>query len=65
MHDQDTFLKLWTLCEKFIEDNKIYCGETVCQSDRVIENAYTFLIEMCEIVGYAKYEDEDDEISED
>ena len=50
---------LWELCETFIEENKISCGETIYQSDWVIEHAYDFIKEICDILGYYKYEDED------
>ena len=50
--------ELHMVCLKFIEDQKITCPETIFQSDRVIENAYAFIKEICDIVGYAKYEDE-------
>lgn len=54
--------QLFDLCEKFIKDNKIDCAETVYQSDRVIKNAYEFIQEICEIVGYdGEYEYEEDE----
>lgn len=59
MRDQDTFLKLWTLCEQFIEDNRITCAETVYQTDRVIRNAYEFIEEICEIVGYAERKEDE------
>ena len=44
---------LWALCQKFIEDQSISCPETVYQMDHVIQNAYEFLEQICEIVGYA------------
>ena len=46
------------LCKKFIKDNEISCPETICQSDKVIQNAYDFIEEICEIVGYHKYEED-------
>jgi hypothetical protein len=52
---------LWKLCAKFVEDNNITCAETVYQSDRVIRNAYIFMKEVCKIVGYVDYEDEDED----
>lgn len=53
--------ELWLLCEKFINDQKISCAETIYQSDRVIENAYQVLEGICDIVGYTK----DDYVEED
>lgn len=49
--------ELRKLCEKFIEDQRISCVETVYQTDRVIENAYEFIEGVCDVVGY--YEDPD------
>jgi hypothetical protein len=51
--------ELHRVCLEFITKQKITCPETIFQSDRVIENAYEFIQEICDIVGYAKYEDED------
>jgi hypothetical protein len=48
--------KLISVCEKFIEDNRITSPETVYQKDRVIENAYGLIQDICEIVGYEEYE---------
>jgi hypothetical protein len=51
--------KLLSLCQKFIADNKISCAETISQTDRVIESAYDFIENICDIVGYYQYgEDE-------
>lgn len=43
---------LLALCKKFVADNEIGCAEKVYQSDHVIENAYGFIEQVCEIVGY-------------
>lgn len=53
--------KLLAHVEQFIKAQHIYCGETVYQSDRVIENAYEFITGCCEIVGYLRDEEDDDE----
>jgi hypothetical protein len=50
---------LWRHCMVFIETQNIYSRETVYQTDRVIENAYVFIADICEIVGYVDYEDEE------
>ena len=49
---------LHALCLKFINDQKIACAETVFQSDHVIVAAYEFIREICDIVGYAEYNDD-------
>lgn len=53
--------ELWELCKEFIEEQEISCSEAVFQTDHVIENAYDFITKICEIVGYHKYEDEDND----
>lgn len=45
--------QLWSICDQFIQDQRITCAETVYQTDRVIENAYDFITEVCDVVGYA------------
>lgn len=49
--------ELHALCLKFINDQEITCPETIFQSDHVIENAYEFIHKICDIVGYAEYDD--------
>ena len=49
--------KLWTVCEKFIKEQRISCPETIGQCDWVIENAYGFIEDICDVVGYDKSED--------
>lgn len=50
--------ELLELCRDFIEEQRITCAETVHQTDRVIENAYEFIGQVCELVGYHKDPDE-------
>lgn len=52
--------RLWDMCVQFIESNNISCKETVYLTDRVIENAYSFIGSICDEVGYVDYEDEDE-----
>lgn len=52
-------LKLYAIVEQFIEEQSIWGDECVYQSDRVIENAYVFIAELCNIVGYKEIEDND------
>jgi hypothetical protein len=53
-------LKLYDIVEQFIEDQDIWGEESVYQCDRVIENAYDFIAQLCDIVGYRELEPEDD-----
>lgn len=46
------------LVDNFINDNQITCAEVVTQTDWVIQNAYDFIEELCETVGYHDMEDE-------
>lgn len=48
--------KLQKLCEEFIKKQKISCPETIYQTDHVIENAYEFIENICNIIGY--YDDD-------
>lgn len=48
---------LWNVCRKFIEEQEIGAPETIHQCDWVIENAYEFIEDVCEVVGYKPYED--------
>ena len=49
-------IKLFKECHKFIVDNKISCPESIAQCDHVIENAYEFIENVCNIVGYYDYD---------
>lgn len=49
--------ELFRLCEEFIIDNEITCPESVYQVDAVMGNAYEFIEEICNIIGYASIED--------
>lgn len=44
--------KLVDVCQKFVHDNKISCGETIYQCEWVIEHAYEFIEEIVDIIGY-------------
>lgn len=48
---------LYSLCEKFIEDNGITCSETIYQTDWVIQNAYSLIQDICDTIGYSKAEE--------
>jgi len=51
---------LFQLCKKFVDKHKISCADAVHQSDRVQEDATNFIEDVCEIVGYWEW-DEDNE----
>lgn len=53
--------KLRTIVEEFITKQNIHCAEVVWQSDRVVENSYEFIQKLCDIVGYVKLPEEDDD----
>ncbi len=54
--------ELWKVCEDFILKQKIECPETIHQCDWVIENAYEFIEDICDIIGYDEYDEDDEEI---
>lgn len=51
--------ELYELVTKYIKQQKISCVDTIHQCDWVIESAYNFIANCCEIVGY--YNDEEGE----
>lgn len=55
---EDQMNELHRICLDFITKQRITCPETIYQSDRVIENAYEFIEQICDVVGYAEYKDE-------
>lgn len=52
--------RLWKVCEDFIKAQRIGSAETIYQSDRVIENAYEFIDNVCGVVGFEREEDDED-----
>lgn len=51
--------KVVGIVRKFIEDNKIHSAETIYQCDWVAEKALEFIEELCDEVGYKKFEEDD------
>jgi hypothetical protein len=45
-------IALRILVKNFVDDNKIYCAESVWQTDCVSENALEFIELLCDIAGY-------------
>lgn len=54
---QNDMDELHRICLEFIHKQRIHCPETIYQTDRVIENAYEFIEQICNIVGYVKQEE--------
>jgi hypothetical protein len=48
---------LWNKCLEFVEAQQIGCPEIIYQTDWVIENAYEFIEDVCDIVGYKEDEE--------
>lgn len=59
MNDKAKGLALLTIVRAFVTRQTITCPETIYQTDRVIENAYEFIEELCDVAGY--HRDPDDE----
>ena len=51
---------LWNKCLEFVEAQNIRCPESIYQTDRVIENAYEFIEDVCNIVGYTESKEDDE-----
>lgn len=52
--------KIKAIILNFVDDNNIYAPETISQTDRVIVNAYEFIEDLVNIVGYKKDDGSDD-----
>lgn len=52
-------IALWKVCKGFVEKQEISCAETIHQCDWVIEHAYEFIEDVCNVVGYVEYKDEE------
>jgi hypothetical protein len=50
--------KLREICKKFIEKHRISCSEAISQEDSIIVDAYDFIKEICDEVGYYEYPEE-------
>jgi hypothetical protein len=53
--------RLFLICQEFITKQRISCVEDIYQTDRVIENAYKFIDDICEEVGYYKDPNEEED----
>ena len=51
--------KLLKLCQEYIKEHEISCPEAICQRDCIIENAYNLIEQICDIVGYHKYSEDE------
>ena len=51
--------KLYEIVKDFIDKHNIWGDECVYQSDRVIENSYAFIAQLCTVVGYKELDEED------
>lgn len=52
--------KMKAIIQNFVEKHDISCAEVIYQFDDVIENAYEFIQELVELVGYKETEDDDE-----
>jgi len=57
---QEELQELWLTVQRYIVTKNIHCAE-VAVEDRVYESAPVIIEELCDIVGYAKSDDEDDD----
>lgn len=54
-------LKLEAEVKRFVTEHRISCPEAICQNDDVIVDAYEFIENLVEIVGYFEEGDDDGE----
>lgn len=50
--------RLTAIVREFVEKHHVSCPETIHQTDRVIENAYELIEDLCNVVGYYRYLDD-------
>lgn len=50
--------ELWELCQEFIDEHRVSCGESACQSEGVSAEAPVLVARIGEIVGF--FNDEED-----
>lgn len=55
---EDVKERLLLLCEKYIKDHQISESSCIGQNDDIIIDAYDFIDDICEIVGYYKNPEE-------
>lgn len=56
-----TEAKLTAIVRAFVEKHCISCPETIHQTDYVIENAYSLIEELCDVVGYYQHPDDSED----
>lgn len=50
--------KVFKIVKAFVEKHGISCPEAIGQNDRVIEDAYNFIEDLCNVVGYIEYDED-------
>lgn len=56
--NQNKGTDITSVCKRFIRDHRISHPEQIYQTDKIIEDAYEFIEEICNIVGYVVENDE-------
>lgn len=56
--DAEAAVAVLAKVREFVAAQRIYCPETVYQTDRVIVHAYDFIAELCDLAGYHEAEGE-------
>jgi hypothetical protein len=52
---------LWDMCQAWIAEREITCAESVYQCDQIALDSLEFIESVCDIVGYAEFEEDEDE----
>jgi hypothetical protein len=65
MSSADQRRELYNLVVGFIVDNEITSPDALYRSDQTIESFYSFIEDVCDLVGYAEADAEEDEDNED
>lgn len=51
--------KIYDIIIQFRDEHHITCEEAIYQSDEVIENAYDFIYDLMNVVGYIELKDDE------
>lgn len=53
-------MKLHEIVQTFVDKHRISCADAIAQNDRIIEGAYDLIEDLCNVVGYYEYPEEDE-----
>jgi len=52
-------IKLYDLCKRFVDENNVWEACCVTDNDKTYLNSIDLVVEICEIVGYKEFTDDE------